>query len=461
MTKQKLLYFLVGLLLLPSLALADATTTPVADVSASSTATSALATSTQGSVLGLQAPPVPKLIAQVKQAKIDLAGIKLNYALNPVYKNIKNKKTGKITKNLSGYSLTAKDIALAILDPATGQIGITLGMQTGKTMSFKDPNFSVSLSHFNGVNSSFEVSKPQNGVVLALKYLITGPEQGSKAAIVNALSEAVYVPYSDNLNSVDVIAYGETYIDNLIKRSAAEFKNFPSSAVPGKTIPQAIKPAMIRALVYAEHTDTATVLQGGNIQDTINRLNILFATNESDAYKYSVSTAGARGIAQFMPSTYTGLVQRHPEANLISDPTAGLSDHYNSIKAMYLLLDDYAGAVRAKAQTGFSEGLVFDYGAASYNGGVTRVVKAVNTFGSSWNLDQSGQINGLAAQVSALKAQIKKTKDKKTKAGLQAQLNDTSNQLTGMQSAALRNETVNYLQKIYKVIPLFGNSEEI
>lgn len=466
MKTKKILIFskilLISTLILPFSVFADNTTT---------TSPSNLASTTQPSVLGLQAPPVPPLIVAIKQAKMDLAAIKLEYKLNPVYKNVKNKKTGKSTKALTGYTLSSKEIALGILDPATGQVGVVKGLQSGKKITFNDPNFDPKLKNFNGVNSSFTVSKPAGGIVVALKYLITGPEKGSKTSIENALREAVYVPYSDNLNAADVVNYGADYLDNIFSQVVAELQGLPSHAIPGQTITQAIRPALVQALVYAEHTDTASLLASINPQDTINRLNTLFAVNEGDTFNYSVSTAGARGLAQFMPSTYKGLVQRHPESGLISDFAAGMNDHKNAIKAMYLLLDDYTGAVRVKAQTGFASGMAFDYGAASYNGGVARVAKAVENLGVNWNQDQSGQVNSLQSQVNSLtgqirslKSQIKKAPDKKTKASLQSQLNSASShlssassQLKDVKASSLRNETVNYLKKIYKVIPLFNS----
>ena len=205
----------------------------------------------------------------------------------------------------------------------------------------------------------------------------------------------------------------------------------------------------------------------------MDQLNILLALNEGDTYKYSVSTAGARGIAQFIPSTYASLVTRHSDAGLIADFVAGMSDHENAIKAMYLLLDDYAGAVRVKASQGFASGRVFDYAAASYNGGTTRVARAINAFGDTWNEDRNGQINTLKSQVSSLTSQVKNLKkkiakaDKKTKTSLQADLNKAQNNLSNISSqldtvsiATLRPETINYVQKIYKVIQFF-NSEEL
>ena len=418
-----------------------------------------VATTSNLSTTGLQAPAIPLLISQIQQAKAKLAGIQLNHALSPVYKNIKNKKTQKTTKTLAGYTLSAKDIALAILDPQTNTIITTVGMQSGKTMSFPDPAVQVKLTYFNGVNSKFQISYPYGGQVIALKYLISDVENGSKSAIENSLSEAFYVPYSPGLSDPQVLKYGADYLNGIIETVTHSIEHIPSRSIPGGMITEAIPPAMIKALVYAEHTNTAQVLYG-DVQDTINTLNTLFATNEGDTYKYSVSSAGARGIAQFMPGTYKGLVDRHPEAGLISDFVQGMADHINSIKAMYLLLDDYAGAVRVKATKGFAEGRIFDYGAASYNAGTTRVIKAVNRFGEDWNIDRSEEINLLQAQINSLSSQIKKTKDKKSKIALQGQLNAAKNNLLDLQSSTLKNETVNYLNKLYKVITMF-NSQQI
>ena len=286
-------------------------------------------------------------------------------------------------------------------------------------------------------------------------------------AIENGLQQVVYVPSSPALYSPEVVAYGQSYLDGVIAKVVKDLYGLPSHAIPGENITEAIPPAMIKGLIYAEHTDGSQVL-GGNAQQALNNLNIIFATNQGDAYKYSVSNDGyaSRGISQFVKSTYDSLVQRHPEAFLNPDYVTAMADHETSIKAMSLLLDDYAGDVRVRAASGFASGHVFEYGAAAYNGGATRVASAVNTFGDSWNADHSGQINALAGQVSgdksqvtSLKAKIKKTSDKKQKSSLQSQLADAqsqlandSSQLSTMQSASLRSGTVNYLNKIFAVI---------
>jgi len=420
-------------------------------------------TTTQPEVLGLQTPAVPPIITAIKNAKVLLSSVTLNHALSPVYK--------KNTKTLLRYNLGDKDIALAILDPATNNTIVTMGRLNGKKMVFPDPAVDVKLTKFNGVNSKFQVNVPANGTVVALKYLLSKTESGSRAAIERGLSEALYVPSSPALGQPDVIAYGQKYLDSIIAKVVKDLYGLPSQAIPGVTVTEAIPPAMIKSLVYAEHTDTGSVMNG-NAQGALDSLNIIFATNEGDAYKYSVSNDGfaSRGIAQFVKSTYDSLVNRHPEAFLMQDYVLGMEDHQNSIKAMYLLLDDYAGAVRVKAADGFVASRVFDYGAASYNAGTSRVAAAVKNYGSNWSADRSGQINALQGQVTSykrqvtsLKAQIKKTSDAKAKASLQSQLATananlaaSTDELSTMQASTLRNATVNYLTKIYKVIQYFN-----
>ena len=116
------------------------------------------------------------------------------------------------------------------------------------------------------------------------------------------------------------------------------------------------------------------------------------------------------------------------------------------------------------------ESRVFEYGAAAYNGGVTRIAKALANYGDNWNSDRGGtiqntqaQLNSVNAQIKQLTAKAKATKDKKAKAALTSQGATLKTQATGLQSqldtltaATLRNETMNYLRKIYSVIHLLN-----
>ncbi|GAC1413934.1 MAG: hypothetical protein NVSMB66_6680 [Candidatus Doudnabacteria bacterium] len=413
---------------------------------------------------------VPNIITKIKEAKALLASVNLSYNLVPRYSGKKKKKV------LSSYQLQSKEIVLAILDPASNKITLATGTQSGsgRSMSFNDPNVNVKLVTFNGVNSRYQINSPANGVIVAEKYMISVVESGSKNAIVNGLSQIIYVPYSQGLGNNDVYAYGANYLTNVINTVARDLQGMPSNSVPGKSITEAIPPSMIKALIYAEHTSYAASNMS-EAQNSFNQLNVLFAANEADTYKYSVSNDGyySRGISQFIEPTYESLVHRHGNSGLIGDYKTAMADHRNAIKAMYLLIDDYAGDVRVRAPSGFTSGRVFDYGAAAYNGGTTRVARAVEDFGQNWNADRNGQahsleneVNALNRQASGLKKQIKKTKDSAAKAALrstlaqvQGQISSDNDQIDKVYSSTLRGGTINYLNKIYSVIQYFNQQQ--
>lgn len=423
------------------------------------------------------APALPSLVQKIADAKQMLSAVNLNYALNPVYKNVATGKgkTKKTTRTLTGYTLTAKDIALAILDPATNEIKITAAMQKGKTFTFPDKDFSIEAVSFNGVNTRFSVSKPTGGKVLALKYLITGPESGSKTAIESALQPVIYVPYSPELQIPEVSAYGQQYLDRALAQATAQLQNIPSASKPGSFVTEAVQPNILKALLYAEHVDTSEFQRTKNIQTLIDKVNVLYAGNQEDTFKYSVSSAGARGIAQFVSGTYNTLAARHPEAGLNPDFVAGMNDHVNAIKAEYLLIDDYIADVEAKTGADYNPAYAYDYGAAAYNGGTTRVARAVKTYGTNWYENQSDNLAQIKSNISAqtaelnkLKAQLKKAKTKSGTNSLNNQIKNETNVLADLKaqydnfdSAALRTETVYYLEKMHKLIPIFNAELQI
>lgn len=445
---KKISWIIAALLIMPYAALADTNTQ----------------NQTQNTAAAQTAPAIPPLLQHIRDAKQQLASIDLNYTLAPVYK------TSKKNKILSGYTVSSKDAALAVWDPAAAQIIIAKGSLSGKIFDFSNSGVSVKQGAFNGVNTPFQVNSPAGGMVLAMKYLVTDPANGSKAAIENGLQQVVYVPYTAALNTPEIAQAGNQYLDDTLKTVFFQLNYVNSASQPGKKVTDAIQPSIIKALIYAEHMDTSSFISNSDVQSLINKVNVLFAINEGDTFKYSVSTSNARGIAQFLPSTYMSLVRRHPDANLIDDAMIGLSDHVNSIKAEMLLIDDYIAAVHAQLGDNFNPADMYDYGAASYNGGVSRVTKAVRTFGDNWNVDSTAQsavlqlqISGQQAAIKILKTQISQTKDPAAKKQLQDQLSSENdnlkglqNQLAALKSAGLRTETVLYLFKMHSLIQVFN-----
>jgi hypothetical protein len=307
------------------------------------------------------------------QAKQMLAGVTLNYTISPTYA------AGKI----SGYTVPTKDLAVVVLDPATNKIYTTKAIQRGTTFEFTDKKFNIETRVFNGVNTHFKVHTPTNGVVIALKYLIT-KDGISEPDVKSKMHEAIYVPYSNALQSPELVEAGKQYLNSVIAQASQEVSHAPSHSQPGKKLSEAISAEQIKAIIYAEHV---SMWEYDNISktDLMNKINTLFGANGPDTYKYSVSSAGAGGTAQFMPATYASLVQRRTELHLMPDFVEGMRNHVNAVKAMYGLLDDYGSTVKTLTKAAYVPNYAFDYAAAAYNGGPVKVARAANNYGHSWN----------------------------------------------------------------------------
>ncbi|HYE16245.1 MAG TPA: hypothetical protein VD968_17535, partial [Pyrinomonadaceae bacterium] len=74
--------------------------------------------------------------------------------------------------------------------------------------------------------------------------------------------------------------------------------------------------------------------------DIYNDIYALFALNELNTYRYSVSSAGAGGMVQMIPSTYAMLRRMHPSVGLNPDFVAGMRNHGNALEAMLLYMQD-------------------------------------------------------------------------------------------------------------------------
>ncbi len=64
----------------------------------------------------------------------------------------------------------------------------------------------------------------------------------------------------------------------------------------------------------------------------------LYALNEGQTYRYSVSSAGAGGMVQMIPSTYRMIRSRYYQIGLMPDFVEGMRDHVNASQAMLLYM---------------------------------------------------------------------------------------------------------------------------
>ncbi|HVF67389.1 MAG TPA: hypothetical protein VM914_06990, partial [Pyrinomonadaceae bacterium] len=168
----------------------------------------------------------------------------------------------------------------------------------------------------NYVNSAVVVSEASTGrqlTPLVVEYPI------EKFGSVREM--AYYTSAHPALLSPEVTKHGQTYVRNMLDRAAERLK------LKGKTVsPELVDIA--ERLCVVEHVDHDRFRREDR-RALYNEVYALYALNELDTYRYSVSTAGAGGMVQMIPSTYQMIRRLHPSVGLNPDFVAGMRNHGN------------------------------------------------------------------------------------------------------------------------------------
>jgi hypothetical protein len=227
----------------------------------------------------------------------------------------------------------------------------------------------------NYVNSAVVVSDAATGrqlTPLVVEYPI------EKFGSVREM--AYYTSAHPALLSPEVTKHGQTYVRNMLDLAAGRLKS------KGKTIsPELVDIA--ERLCVVEHVDHDRFRREDR-RSLYNEVYALYSLNELDTYRYSVSTAGAGGMVQMIPSTYQMIRRMHPSVGLNPDFVAGMRNHGNALEAMLLYMQDtwnglalnadVLDAMTAKSAT------QADLVAAGYNSNPAKLPAYLRRGGPSW-----------------------------------------------------------------------------
>lgn len=320
----------------------------------------------------------------------------------------------------------------------------------------------VSLSRLQSKGIREYISALQTpGVVVGVYYpLIT--KGGTKKKPKYQANYVVYTPYSEDLHTSDMVALGKARLKQLTENAYAELRTqqVASLAFPTRLVADAIDPVIPESIVAIEHVDYASLNTVG--PQGLDAFYVMLAANPDNAFGYSLSPAGARGLAQFIPSTYASVVRHRPEAHLVSDFSQAMEQPSTAMKAEIVYLDILLQELPDEVRTRYLQGDVQanEFVVAAYNGGPVRVSHAL----ADWdNMIESGpqrlaqiqrEASQSAATVKRLTTQVKKAKTSKTKTELKKKLasaretnNTLQSQLSALQKSVLRQETVQYILK--------------
>jgi hypothetical protein len=114
----------------------------------------------------------------------------------------------------------------------------------------------------------------------------------------------------------------------------------------------------------------------------------LYALNELDTYRYSVSVAGAGGMVQMIPWAYNLERQRHPGVGLIPDFVTGMRNHGNALQAMLLYMQDTWNDLAANDEVKYALNsklaTTSELLAAGYNSNAARLPLYLRRGGNEW-----------------------------------------------------------------------------
>lgn len=255
------------------------------------------------------------------------------------------------------------------------QTFLTKGAEVN-TITSEGTSVTLRIIRANGVNTAMTIFTPDGRSLapLTIEYPI---ERGGKF-----LETAYYTSAHPALLSKDLVRSGQSYVRNMLDLAAKRLRD--------KGVP--ISPMLVdvaERLCVVEHVDH------GRFRDE-NRLALyeeiysLFALNEVDTYRYSVSSAGAGGMIQMIPWAYNLQRSRHPGVGLIPDFVTGMRNHGNALQAMLLYMHDTWNELTANDEVKYALNAKIatpsELLAAGYNSNSAKLPGYLKRGGNGWRV---------------------------------------------------------------------------
>jgi hypothetical protein len=226
----------------------------------------------------------------------------------------------------------------------------------------------------NGVNTPVIVSDltGKNHLPLMVQYPV---ERGG-----NYYETAYYMSTHPGLVTPEVVNAGKLYVRNTIDVARDKLRQKGIFVSPKVT-------DIAERLSIVEHVDHLRFRTEYH-PNIYNDIFALYALNEGQTYRYSVSSAGAGGMVQMIPSTYFMVRTRYYNAGLMPDFVEGMRNHVNAAQAMLLYMQmTYNDLVASQTvsdaiQNGTATEL--ELMSAGYNSNPAKLAGYIKRGGSNW-----------------------------------------------------------------------------
>lgn len=288
-----------------------------------------------------------------------------------------------LISSIDGTSKQAMDIVrIAALDTKTNRMHYTLlskvsflsrGQQFLSSTS-EGKTVRIQILRANGVNTAVSIIDDQNNSLLPM--LVQYPVE--RGGIFHEV--AYYSSAHPGTITAEISYAGKMYVRNVIDiaREKLRQKGYYVS-------PQVADIA--ERLATVEHVDHHRFNTESSLA-LFNEIFTLFTLNEGQTYRYAVSTAGAGGLVQMIPSTYRMVRNRHFNIGLHPDFVIGMRDHPNAALAMLLYMQDTWNDLAASpaVQEAMAQGYATqpELMSAGYNSNPARLPGYIKRGGANW-----------------------------------------------------------------------------
>ena len=273
-------------------------------------------------------------------------------------------------------------VRIAFMDPRSSKIDFVslnkdVYLKTGavnQASSTDGRTITVRTIRANGTNTPVQIV--DNNGVAQLPLMVQYPvEKGGKY-----VETAYYMSTHPGLVTPEVVNAGKLYVHNVIEVARDRLRQKGIPIQPGVA-------DVAERLATVEHVDHDRFRKEPpkNIFDDIFTL---YALNEGQTFRYSVSSAGAGGMVQMIPSTYAMIRSRYSNVGLIPDFVEGMRNHVNATEAMLLYMqmtwNDLAANTTISSAMASGVATQKQLMAAGYNSNPAKLSSYINRGGGTW-----------------------------------------------------------------------------
>lgn len=402
--------------------------------------------------------PRPNVVTAIRRAQVELRG-----------RLAEMKKAGALTERLDEKPSEVV-VTLAVWRRETDTLRYLKVVKNGDDLTLAEgdqplPKVTVSARQ----DSQYEFADRAEVVVGSL-YPVAAAVKLSKKETVYDVTMTYEAPSGRDVSGPEVIAAGSDYLSGRIQQTLDDLRarGVKSRAYPDRLLADVADPYLVKSIVIIEHSSHVALLSDYRPEKEVGDFLEWLGRYGDDAFDGVISSAGASGIAQFIPSTYSALLRQWPELGLIKDFKTGMADHQNALKAEIAYLDDcltdMPRSVRDSVKS--SPLAAATVMAASYNGGSVRVRRAIANWGlSEWTEHSTAAAATYQDQYDDWRAETNRLKKAADKATTKTKTNDLLAQmykaaakrdaaaakLEAVNAGSIRKETYWYVAKLKAV----------